>query len=99
MPVEQVVAQGVGAGVAVIGVPGQQTIEVASDGQLQFTGVSVPLEGDDEIERALTLGHRAIAAQPGLRGFVGVDATATTVVPEGWRCDRLADGTLRMEVA
>ncbi|MHC4940161.1 MAG: hydantoinase/oxoprolinase family protein [Planctomycetota bacterium] len=27
------------------------------------------------------------------------EKTATTVVPEGWRCDVLADGTLRLEVA
>jgi len=27
------------------------------------------------------------------------ELTSTTVVPEGWRCDVLADGTLRLEVA
>jgi hypothetical protein len=27
------------------------------------------------------------------------EPTATTVVPAGWRCDLLADGTLRLEVS
>ena len=30
---------------------------------------------------------------------VVTELTSTTVVPDGWRCDVLADGTLRLEVA
>lgn len=51
---------------------GQQHISRGSGGELGYAGGCVPLAPDFE-RRALALASKAIAAVPGLAGFVGVD--------------------------
>ena len=58
---------------------GQQIL--SSDGRFQYLGGRLPLP-PDESRRAVAVATRAVAAMPGLNGFVGVDLVLGSYRPE-----------------